>query len=199
MSDTAQLFILAGVWTLISFFVASRIANWPARIVALVLLVGIPFWELPFGYYYFRELCKNEAKLLVFEAIIPQDSVCVENLDSGLYSNLVKAGFPRIEVSGSSDDQKRDAASGRVFRVRVEDGKSRYCLHSQSNVTLPWRVLRHDTVVASINDGHAIARQSRFHWSGMWWQQAAQPILGRGGRCFDDPTRLMRFVRTGSG
>ena len=60
MSDTEQLFVLAGVWVAIAAVIARFISGWPARIVVFTLLVGIPFWELPYGYYNFRELCKSK-------------------------------------------------------------------------------------------------------------------------------------------
>jgi hypothetical protein len=160
--------------------------------------VGVPFWELPYGYYNFQKLCLAEAKLLKFDEVLPQDEICVENLDSVLYSELIKNQFSRIEVLRTTDDGQRDKSSGRVFLTKREDARSQYCLRFVGNISQPWRIVRHDQLIERVRDNHLVARQSRFHWAGMWWQQLAAPILGRGGRCFDDPYRSIRFVRTGS-
>ncbi len=198
MNDTEQLFVVAAVWALIAAAIARFIPNWPGRIAFFALAVGVPFWELPFGYYNFQKLCSEQAKLQVFEKIPPQDSVCVSDLDSGLYSGLIRAGFARIEVTGRTDDPTRDAASGRVFRIKKQEAKSSYCYSYKANNHLPWRLLRNDVLITRANDDHVIARQSQFLWGGMWWQEAARPILGHGGVCFDDPERSNFVLRKGS-
>ena len=83
MSDTEQLFVVAAVWVIIAAVIARFIPNWPVRIAFFVLAVGIPFWELPYGYYNFQNLCREETKLMVIERIPPQESVCVEQFDAG--------------------------------------------------------------------------------------------------------------------
>jgi hypothetical protein len=199
MSDTAELFTLAGIWTLGALFVAYFIPKWPAKIAAVAFLVGIPFWELPYGYYNFRQLCVEEAKFQVFEEITPQDGICVENLDAGLYKNLSNAGFVRIEVMGSTDDLQRDNQSGRVFFSKNQKAESKYCLQFIGNIPLPWRILRHDLLVTNSSDRRVVGRQSRFIWAGMWWQERASPVFGSGGSCFDDPSRAIRYVRSRAG
>lgn len=198
MSDTEQLFVLAGVWVAIAAVIARFISGWPARIVVFTLLVGIPFWELPYGYYNFRELCKEQAKLQVFERIPPQDSICVGDLDSLLYARLVQAGFTRIEVNGGSDDPRRDKESGRVFATKRELLGSSFCIAFESNIHLPWGLLRHDVMIVRASDNRVVARQSRFNWSGMWWQQQAKPVLGRGGTCSGEPNRPLLALRIGA-
>ena len=198
MSDTEQLFVVAAVWTLVAAVIARFIPNWPGRIAFFVLAVGVPFWELPYGYYNFQRLCGEQARLQVFEKIPPQDSVCVGDLDSGTYTGLVRAGFSRIEVIGRTDDPARDAASGRVFSTKKEEAKSSYCYSYRANNHLPWGLLRNDALISRANDNHVVARQSQFVWAGMWWQEMARPILGRGGVCFDDPERPNLVLRKGS-
>jgi hypothetical protein len=197
MSDTTQLFVLAGLWTIGALVAAYVILKWPVKIAVVALLVGIPFWELPYGYYNFRTLCEKEAKLQTFQKVAPQDSICVENLDSVLFESFSEAGFSRIEVLGGSDDRERDAKSGRVFAGTNQGIKSPYCLVFVNNISLPWGILRHDSLVRRANDSSIAARQSQFHWAGMWWQELARPVLGRGGRCFDDPAQSIRAIRYG--
>ena len=198
MNDTEQLFVAAAIWALIAAAVARFIPNWPGRIAFFAIAVGLPFWELPYGYYNFQKLCREEGRLLVFERIPPQDSVCVGDLDSGLYSGLIRAGFVRVEITGRSDDPKRDSVSGRVFPTKKQEVKSAYCLAYRANIPLPSRVLRNDVLITRASDEHVIARQSQFQWAGMWWQEQARPVLGRGGVCFEDPQRPNLVLRNGN-
>ncbi len=198
MSQTEELFLLAGIWTLVAVFIARLISGWPGRIAFLVVAVGLPFWELPYGFYNFQRLCNAEARLLVFDKFPPQDSICIEDLDSGLYWGLTNAGFKRIEVTGRSDDIGRDTSSGRVVRIARPDIKSGYCLVSKANQPLPWRMNRHDVLITRVGDDRIVARQSRFSWAGMWWQEQLRPVLGSGGSCFEDPKRPGLALRSGT-
>ena len=125
MSDTAQLFIFAGLWTVGALVLAHFIPKWPAKIAAVALLVGIPFWELPYGYYNFRIQCGELAHLKLLEKIDPQDSVCVDFLDSLFFFNLTKVGFSRIELMGGVLRFFRDQQSNR----RLLDAPRRHVLH----------------------------------------------------------------------
>ena len=178
MNDTEQLFIAAAVWALAAAVIARFIPNWPGRIAFFALAVGIPFWELPYGYYNFQKLCREETNLRISEKILPQDSVCIDYFDLGFYRQLVQAGFTRIEITGRSDNAKEYAASGRVFLTTRKQAKSSYCIVFESNISLPWRILRGDTSIVRVADNHSVARQSRIRWDGTWWQKEASPILG---------------------
>ena len=197
MNDTEQLFLLAAVWTVIAAVIARFIPNWPGRIAFIAITVGLPFWELPFGYYNFRELCREETRIRVLERVLPQDSVCIDSFDLGIYGQLVQAGFSRIEVTGRSDNAKQYAANGRIFSTSRERAISPYCIVFQGNISLPYRVLRSDTLIVRAADDHPIARQSRFRWDGTWWQQAASPLLGIGGVCFESLSNSIQTVRLG--
>src|SRR6185436_1324458 len=120
MSDTEQLFVAAAVWALIAAIIARFIPNWPGRVAFFAIAVGLPFWELPYGYYNFRKLCREETVLKVTEKIPPQDSVCIEYFDLGLYRQLMQAGFSRIEVTSQSDNAKEYVANGRVVMTNRE-------------------------------------------------------------------------------
>jgi hypothetical protein len=198
MNDTEQLFLVAAVWALIAAAIARFIPNWPGRIAFFAIAVGLPFWELPYGYYNFRELCRDETDLKISEKFPPQDSVCIEYFDLGLYRQLVEAGFSRIEITGRSDNAKEIAASGRVFLVNREQAKSSYCIAFQPNISLPFRILRSDTLVVHATDNRLIARQSRIRWDGTWWQKAASPIFGIGGVCFRPLSAPIMALRQGA-
>lgn len=199
MSDTEQLFLMAAIWTLIAAVVALFIPNWPGRIAFLAIGVGLPFWELPYGYYNFRSICRAEARVQVFESIPSQRSVCVAYPFEDAAKDALKAGFENVEVKGKNGDVRRytapnasDRREGGQDRVSVQ-----YCITSATNAKLPWRILRHDHLIQRVSDGRTVARQSRFDWAGMWWQEASRPVLGRGGDCSEAMIRVFDAVRLG--
>src|SRR3990172_5793830 len=102
MNDTEQLFIAAAVWALIAAAVARFIPNWPGRIAFFAFAVGIPFWELPYGYYNFQELCREEGSLRVLEPIAPQQSICVDYPFETAASGMMKMWFASIEARDKS-------------------------------------------------------------------------------------------------
>lgn len=199
MSPTEELFTIAAVWTLVALGVSFFIKHWAGRAVFVIALVGTLFWELPYGYYNFRTLCSENISIEVREKIQPQKSICVKNLDSGLFSGLVATGFDRIEVLEKSDDHKRDLKSGRVVRVSANEIASTYCLESTLGVSLPWRILRNDRLVVRASDKKIAARHSDVIWKGMAWQEAMHPVLGVGGICENDPSRIRQMLIDGSG
>ena len=199
MNDTEQLFIAAAVWALIAAGIARFIPNWPGRIAFFAIAVGIPFWELPYGYYNFQKLCREEINLRIGEKILPQDSVCIDYFDLGLYRQLVQAGFTRIEITGRSDNAKEYAASGRVFLTNRGQAKSSYCIAFTNNTYLPWRILRADILIEHARERRVVARQSEFYWAGMWWQEQARPVLGRGGVCSKESNDALAVLHRGGG
>ena len=64
MSDTVQLFIVAAGWTIISFLIARLVPKRPGRIALFIVLVGVPFWELPYGYFNFQKLSSRTSETL---------------------------------------------------------------------------------------------------------------------------------------
>lgn len=201
MDDTDQLFAVAMVWTLIAIFVAIFIRNWWARVAFVALAVGIPFWELPYGYYNFQKLCREEGKLQVFEKIPPQKTVCADYPYVTLHKELLKDGFASVEVRTKTGEVRIYAANQTVDAPigTARNITSSYCMTFANNNRLPWRVLRHDVLIKHTSDNRLVARQSRFDWSGMWWQHATMPVLGHGGYCYDDPKRASFALLMGSG
>lgn len=187
MSDATQLFILAGIWTLVAAFLVYFIRNWSARVVVFALVVGIPFWELPYGYYNFSRLCDDEARFLIVEKFPPQSTVCAAYPFVSLHRELLKAGFPEVETKGINGDVRRYVVQdGKVLETSQSALASTYCMTFVNNIQLPWRVLRHEVRIVRAQDERLVARQSRFGWSGMWWQEAMRPVLGNGGTCSAD-------------
>jgi len=195
VDDTEQLFAAAAVWTVVAAVIARFIPNWPGRIAFFVLAVGLPFWELPYGYYNFQKLCSEQIGPVFFEKIASQESICISDLDSGAYLGLVQAGFSRIEVTGRTNDLGRDSLGGRVVRTQKQSVNSKYCVSYVANIPLPWRVLRNDVLIRHASDDKVAGRQSGFQWAGMWWQEQIRPVLGRGGLCFGDPLSSFRAIR----
>lgn len=188
MSQTHELFTMAAIWTLIAIVIAYFIKNWPGRIAFLAIAVGVPFWELPYGYYNFQKLCKEQGGLKVFEPIPPQHIVCVTHpFDSGAPA-LLGVGFGIVEArdkSGSVNKISR-ASSGELVSMKLGQVTSDYCITYAFVRGLPWRIQRNEMTVSREKDRRLVARHSEFVWFGMWWQDAAAPMLGRGGECRRD-------------
>ncbi len=191
MSDTANLFLLAGIWSLISLVLVRFIPNRPARIVMFVLLVGVPFWELPYGYLNFQKLCRDEGKLRVFEPITPQKSVCVAYPFDTSAVELLRYGFATVEAKSKTGEVTRfvGPASSTSSPNKLGTVSSDYCVTFANNIRQPWRVNRHDFIIFRSRDEAVVARHSVFDWNGTWWQEAASPVLGRGGECREDPVK----------
>ena len=201
MNDTEQLFLVAAIWALIAAVITRFIPNWPGRIAFFAIAVGIPFWELPYGYYNFYRICESEARLKVFESIPPQRTICVDYPFEDTAKEILKFGFETVEARGKAGDIRRYVANSSIEgrEGRQERISADYCITSASNIPLPWRILRHDHVIRGGGDGRLVARQSRFNWAGLWWQEAARPVLGRGGDCGESLNRVIDAVRNGAG
>jgi len=201
MSDTTQLFILAGFWTMAAAVLVYFIPKWPVRIVVFVLVVGVPFWELPFGYYNFLKLCKEDGGLRVFQSISPQKTICAAYPFDFSAQSLLRFGFERVEAKTRTGEIVRYARNSREGDSQGKSNKieSEFCVTFANNIFLPSHVIRHDFLITRASDGSVVARHSVFDWFGMWWQAAASPILGRGGECRDDPVQaVMSALLVGS-
>jgi hypothetical protein len=195
MSDTAQLFTLAGIWTLVAAFLVYFIANWPARIGLFAVMVGIPFWEVPFGFQYFKSLCDMEGGLRTFEAVPPQKIICLKHPIENLAPHFLSLGVPvveKVDQNGRLSVLPADSRSG-------EGQSSAYCVSQGFVDNLPWRIQRNEFAVLRVSDGRLVGRFSDFIWYGTWWQQAALPVLGRGGECrHGDPVpSIVKWLVTG--
>lgn len=193
MSDTEQLFIVAAGWTAFCAFLAYFVRNWGGRIALFVVLVGVPFWELPFGYSTFRKRCDAEAKLQVLEPIAAQRDICFDYPIGTSAEKLLDRGFSRVEAKGNDGKFTYYAKPDSKLAVSTGADKaaSEYCIAFRNNNQSPWRILRHDFVVVRTRDSVVVARHSAFDWLGMWWQDSASPLLGRGGSCRTDQVQSL--------
>ena len=188
MNDTEQLFIAAAVWALAAAVIARFIPHWPGRIAFFAIAVGIPFWELPYGYYNFQKLCRDEGSLKIVEPIPPQTSVCVDYPYETAALGMLKGGFENVYARDKNGDVKRylKSSSGAIEKVTTNRISSEYCVTYGFIRGLPWRMMRNEIVVFRDKEKRVVARHSDFVWFGMWWQEAAAPVLGRGGECRHD-------------
>lgn len=198
MSPTEELFTIAAIWTLVALGLSWFIKNWGGRVAFVVALVAIPFWELPYGYYTFQKLCLEYAKPKVWEQFNSQESICVDRLDSMLYSNLVRAGFKTIEVTGMTLGALPASASAVVSMTSKRATNSTYCLEFVSNIRMHSRMNRHDLKVVRVKDSRVMAEQSGLDWRGMAWQEEFSPLLGRGGQCMSNSGLLFGLLRSGT-
>ncbi len=188
MNDTEQLFLMALIWALIAMIVARFIPNWPGRVVFFTVAVAIPFWELPYGYFNFQRLCREESGLKVFESIGPQRIICVDYPYETAAIGMLKAGFSSVEARDKDGGVRRYSKSlfDNIESFNEPRVSSEYCVTHSFVRGLPWRTMRNELVIVRANDKHMVARHGEFVWFGMWWQEAALPVLGRGGECRRD-------------
>jgi hypothetical protein len=196
MSDTTQLFILAGIWTLAAAILVYFIKKWPARIIVFALLVGIPFWELPFGYLNFRALCNEQGGLHVFDKIAPQHQICLKSPIEYLAPQFLGNGINTVETIDRIGKRRLVTKSGEIGHT----SPTIYCVTQEFVQGLPWRTQRNEFAIVKATDQRVVARSSDFVWYGTWWQQAALPVLGRGGECrHGNPTpAIARLLVEGS-
>jgi hypothetical protein len=188
MNDTEQLFVAAAVWALIAAVIARFIPNWPGRIAFFALAIGIPFWELPYGYFNFQRLCREEGSLRVFEPIAAQREICADYPYETAALAMLKIGFVTVEARDKNGSVRKysKGSSGDIEKVTIERVSSEYCVTNAFVRGLPWRTMRNEIVIVRERDRQVVARNSDFVWFGMWWQEATVPILGRGGECRHD-------------
>ena len=201
MNDTEQLFLAAAVWSLAAAAIARFIPNWPSRVAFFTVAVGLPFWELPYGYYNFQKLCRDQGGLRVFAEIAAQKTICVDYPFDASAKTLHRFGFASVEARSKTGEitQFVGTAPEAVPQNKAKGITSDYCVTFVNNNRLPWRVSRHDFLITRAKDAVIAARHSVFDWIGMWWQQAASPILGRGGECRQDPVQpVMAALIAGS-
>ena len=201
MNDTEQLFLVAAVWALIAAAIARFIPNWPGRIAFFALAVGIPFWELPYGYYHFEKLCKEHGGLKIFEPISPQQVVCLAYPFDSAASGMLKTGFSIVEARDKSGSVNRilRSTSGELESTKLNQVTSEYCTTYAFVRGLPWRIMRNEITISRESDQRLVARHSDFVWFGMWWQEAALPVLGRGGECrHDGPSSVAKALLAGA-
>jgi hypothetical protein len=185
MSDTEQLFIVAAVWIVIAAMFARLVPGWWGKGALFAVLVAVPFWELPFGYLNFRKLCEDQGGLKVFETFSPQVSICASYPLETSVDQFLSVGFKVVEArdrDGRVVAQTRETA---IKTPNVDGSKvaSAFCVTQEFVRGLPWRIQRNEYKVVAEPSQREVARHSDFIWFGMWWQERAAPLLGRGGEC----------------
>jgi len=201
MSHTTELFVMAAVWCVISAVLVRFVTpSWPGRLALFAILVGIPFWELPYGYYAFRALCEKDTAPYIYEKILPQSIVCSDYPFATFHESILAAGYASVEVRDKSGRVLRASKdeSGKIAAVPQRALASRYCMTYADNIPMPWRVSRSEIRVVSIADRRVVAKQSQFAWAGMWWQEATRPVFGRGGGCHGDHRALIYVLKNGT-
>lgn len=193
MSDTEQLFIVAAVWTVIAAVLARFVPNWGGRIALFAVLVGVPFWELPYGYLNFKKLCEEQGGLKVLQALSPQERICASYPFETSAERLLHFGFTVVEARDK--DGRVTAFAKNKAKTEALKSTSEYCVTQRFVRDLPWRIQRNEYVVLTQSNEIVVARHSDFVWNGTWWQQMAAPLLGRGGECrHSEPVKTIANV-----
>jgi hypothetical protein len=199
MSPTAELFTAAGVWLVVAAFIAYLIplGSRVAKSLLFVALVAIPFWELPYGYLNFRKECDQATKLSLIETIPSQESICLERFDSVIFARLSEAGFSRVEVAEPAPNAAPFLTQPNLFVLKRTEMKSGYCVRFMGHSLKPWGIQRSETAVIELKTGKRVAHQSNIRWLGTWWQSKMSPMLGDGGSCNAELSRMLNALRKG--
>jgi hypothetical protein len=201
MSPTEDLLWMVAVWVAITTGIAYFFSTWTTRVIFVAVAVAIPFWELPYGYYNLRKLCNEQGGLRVIEPIPPQRSICADHPSDSTAQAWLADGMDFVEARDKRGMVTKLTRGPKhsVTRSNADKILSEYCVtHAWIN-NLPWGIQRGEYVVTKATSQAIVARHSEFSWSGMSWQRAASPILGRGGHCkFREPSKaILQFVMGG--
>src|SRR5439155_16090899 len=89
--------VIAGYVTL-WYYVVKAARNRTQRIVAVLVAVLIPFWDLPIGYFEYQRYCSSEGGIRVYERVPPQDKIYFESTPSSFPEDMLKQGFKVVEI-----------------------------------------------------------------------------------------------------
>ena len=168
------------------------------RVLAGIVAIAIPFWDLPFGYLNFKEHCSRDGGLHVVQKIAPQRAICTEPSFRNSPQILLRKGFEVVEFR---DKQKtvryQNSTAGGLEASTVPTLVSAYCLSVGKNVPVKWNTVQRDVVARDVASGAVVARYTAFSWHGGWWKPATMPSEGE--RCFEaSGDELLTVLRTGS-
>ena len=178
--------VLAGIAIYIAvfwFLVRALEQKW-AKGLAILVALAIPFWDLPFGYYNYREHCANDGGLHLRQQFSPVTSILIDPSTGYTADQLLRRGFKIVEVNEASQKITRYVVEGNGIKSEnTEKITSSVRIRTHRNQVLPWNVVRHDVVVSLVNGDNVLVTHSGFHWRGVWWQVVGAPMFGTGPFC----------------
>jgi hypothetical protein len=175
--------------------------NRATRIVAILIALLIPFWDLPIGYLQFRRLCSAEGGLHVYERITPQDKVYFQSVPSSSIDEMLRAGFKVVEIlrADGRGIARHQLEQGRIVSQTVQSPESLVAVSITRNDRLAWNIYRYEHIARSISSNEPIARHTGFTWHGGWLKEASAPLFRGRLSCsspLSDP--LVPLLRSGS-
>ncbi len=196
--------VLAGVAVYIALFwfvVRTAKSIW-AKASALAIAVLIPVWDVPFGFFSYKSLCRHEGGLRVFQPISAQRTICLDGAIGYPPREVMRIGFDSVEIREKINRivSYRTSKTGAIDSFIPENGKplSRYCISLRQNQEIPWNIWRHDLFVNDTVTGATVARYSAFHWLGTWWRAKLLAFPGGGLSCHQlRPDEVFAAIREG--
>jgi hypothetical protein len=183
------------VWALVRFALKN---NW-ARAAVVVAALGIPFWDLPIGYYEFQRLCSAEGGLRILKPVAPQERVFFDSMPSQSAEDLLAKGFKVVEIARADGKGiARHEFLGGIVTKNVAEPESAVRVTIRRNQLLSWNILRDDRIAQFRVNGELLARHSTFTWHGGWLKALASPT-GFALHCFvsrDD--QIVEWLANGS-
>ena len=156
-----------------------------ARALALLTALAIPLWDLPFGYYEFRNHCRT-AGLQVLESLAPHEAAYFDSLPPYPISELFSRGFRLVETADGSRNKilrYERSMDGRISTLTVPEPRSELQVSSERDIRLPWNIVRDNRLLRERRDGRLLAKYSEISWRGGWLQVSLTPLLGPGIAC----------------
>jgi hypothetical protein len=195
--------VLAGIaiylgvfWLLVRALKTKR-----AKGAAILIALAIPFWDLPFGYYSFRDHCETEGGLQVLNKVQPQKKAFFDSLPPYPIKDLLTHGFTVVEAKdsgGNGISRYQLRADGGVEIRAVAQPESNVVVSVRRGQRLPWNIVRDDRFLRAPVEGKELARYSEFTWRGGWVQVVMSPLLGQGPSCTAGPTDpIVRLILRG--
>ncbi|MBI3370384.1 MAG: hypothetical protein HY017_01335 [Betaproteobacteria bacterium] len=171
-----------------------------AKVIVALVGIGIPAWDLPYEYYYFKSKCSAEGGLHVFNAFEAQEVVILDRSYPALVEDLLSEGIRYVERRDANGMWQRfERPTERpITQMTVPAATAKVRLRAEMNKNIGSGTTRHDYLVERVN-GNILLRYTRLTWKGGWLRERMSPLLGHGSDCALSSVDLVsRSIRDGS-
>lgn len=192
----AGLYIAFWVWVVVT---AKRRS---VQVVAILVALAIPFWDVPIGYYNYRMYCDVEAGTRVLQGFEAQEKIYFDSMPSYSANELLRLGFKVVEIA-RADRQgiARHEKSGteQILTTVVQASESKITVSISRNQRLPWNIVREDRLARLRSTNEVLARHSAFRWYGGWLSKRLPSMLPIRASCAVSPQDpIVELVRRGT-
>ena len=189
MIGLAVLAVVA-IYVAVCWFAITKARNRGEKVFALLIALLIPLWDLPIGYFSYRNLCSSEGGIHIYKRFPPQDKVFLDSLPSFSVNQMLRQGWKTVEVirmDGKGIARHELGPNKEVITQEVQQPISNITVSIVRGQTLPWNIVREDRYARTRGDNETVARYSSFSWQGGWVYRLLSPVLGPGVSCSIGP------------